>query len=78
MKFVKMTLVGGTRGGVEVSGGVRALLLPVSDLSAEPWGQASSSYSPVKSAGGLLQRLYWIQDPETITIELWLWFFQMG
>ena len=62
--------MGGIRGGVEASRGVGALLLPASDLLVEPWGLASSSCSPVGSAGGLLRGLRRVQDPGAIANEL--------
>ena len=55
--------MGETRGGVgasveiEASKEVKALLLPASNLFAGSWKPANSSYFPVGSAGGLLQRL---------------------
>ena len=45
----------GTKSRVGALGGVGALLLPVSDLFAWPWGPTSSFCSPVRLAGGLLQ-----------------------
>ena len=65
INLVKRSLeVGGTRGRVEASGGVRASSLPALDLSGAP---ASSSYSPGMSAGGLTQGLCRVvQDPGAI------------
>ena len=46
MNFVKRSSEGGgTRGGLGASGGIRALLLPASNLSAKPSALASSSCS---------------------------------
>ena len=61
--------MGRTRDGVGASGGVEASLLPASDLFAGSWGLASSSYFPVRSVGGLLQRLCQARDPEAIVME---------
>ena len=69
MNFVKKSLVGGTRGEIRASGGVKALSLPASDLSAGLWGLASSFCSPVGSARGLLQGFHHTQDSGTIAIE---------
>ena len=57
MNFVKKSLVEETKGGVGALEGVRALLLPTSDLSTGPWGPASSSCSSMKLVKGLLQGL---------------------
>ena len=57
---------GGTRGVVEASGGVRASLLPASNLSAGFWVPTSLSYS-VRSIGGLTQdRRQVVQDSGAI------------
>ena len=67
MNFVKRSLEkGGTRGRVRASEGVRALLLPTSDLRPGLWALASSSYS-VGLTKGLIQALCWgVQDPKAI------------
>ena len=62
--------MGGTRGGVGVSGKIEALLLPASDLPARSWELANSSCSPMGSAGRLLQGFYRAQDLGTIAMEL--------
>ena len=78
INFVKKSLVGGTRGRVGASRGVEALLLPASDLFAEPWRLASSFCSPMGLAKRLLQGLRQAQDPGAIAMKIWSWFFQMG
>ena len=70
MNFVKKSSMGETRGGIRASRGVRALLLPTSDLPTGPWGLASSSCSSVGSAKGLLQELRQAQDPGAIAMKL--------
>ena len=69
MNFVKKSSVGGTRGGVGASRGVEALSLPAFNLPAGPWGLASSSCSPMGSAGGLLQGLRQARDLGAIAME---------
>ena len=63
----------GIRGGVGASGGVRALvgasLLPALNPRTGPW-PASSSCSPVGSAGGLTWGLCRAQDPGAIAMEI--------
>ena len=44
----------GASGGIGVSGEVKTLLLPASNLFAGLWGPASSFYSPVGLARELL------------------------
>ena len=61
MNMVKRSLeVGGTKGGVEASGGVgpsvRVLLLLALDFFAEHWAPASSSSSPVGLTKVLTQK----------------------
>ena len=60
----------GASGGVKALEEVRALLLPASDLFARPWGPASSSCSPVGSAGGFLQGLYRAWNSGAIVIKI--------
>ena len=67
---MKKSSVGKTNGEVETSKRIRASLLPVSDLSTRLGGPASLSYSLVRLAGGLLQRLCQAQDPGAIVIEI--------
>ena len=65
MNFVKRSLAGGgTRGGVEALGRVRASSLLTSDFFGAP---ASSSYSPGILVGGLTQGLHRVgRDPGAI------------
>ena len=62
-----------TRGRVEASGKVKALvetlLLPTLNLLTGPW-PASSSCSPIRLAGGLMQKLHQAQDLGAIAIEI--------
>ena len=62
--------MGGIKGGIGASKRVGASLLPISDLFAGSWGPASSSCSPVRSAGRLLQGLCQARDPRAIAIEI--------
>ena len=65
----------GTRGGVRASKGVGASVGASSLLALNPWTgpwPASSSYSPVGSAEGLIQRLRRAQDPRAIAIDIGL------
>ena len=62
--------MGGIRGRVGASEGIGVLLLLASDLSAGFWGPASSSCSPIRLAGGLLQRFCLAQDPGAIGIKI--------
>ena len=63
MNFVKKFLVGEIRdrveasGGIRASRGIRALLLLIFYLFAEPWETAILSYSLMRSVKGLLQGL---------------------
>ena len=76
MNFVKKSLVGGTRGRVGALGGIKALrkigilLLLISDLFARLWELASSFCSLIRSAQGLLQGFYQVQDLRAIMIEI--------
>ena len=70
MNFVKKSLVGGTRGEIGASRGVKALSLPTSDLPARPWRLASLSCSSVRLAKRLLQGLCRAQDPGAIEMEI--------
>ena len=70
MNFVKKSLIGGTRGGVGALEGIRASLLPASDLLAWLWGLANSSCFSIRLAGGLLQGFRQARDLETIAMEL--------
>ena len=74
INLVKRSLVKGrTKGRVGASKGVGAsvgaLSLSVLNLRTEPW-PASLSYSPVGSAGGLMQEFCQAQDLEAIAIEI--------
>ena len=62
--------MGGIRGRVEASGGIRALLLPASDFPARLWKLANLSCSPVRLARGLLQKFRQAQNPEVIAMEM--------
>ena len=78
MNLVKRSSkVGGTRGGVRASGGVKASigasLLPTLDLFARLWVLASSSSSSAKSTKVWTQSLRRIErDLEAIT-KVWSW-----
>ena len=67
MNLVKRSLeVRGTRGRMEVSGGIGALLLPALDPLTGPWTPASSSSCPAGLTELLTQKLQQAQDPEAI------------
>ena len=70
MNFVKKSLVGGIRDGIEVLEGVKALLLPISYLSTRLWGPVSSFCSLVGLARGFLQGFCQAQDFEAIVIKI--------
>ena len=63
----------GTRGGIGASGGVGASVgassLPALNPRTGPW-PASSSCSPVGSAGGLTRGLRRARDPGAIAMEI--------
>ena len=74
MNLVKGSLVErGTKGRVEVSGGVKALvkasLLSTLNLLTRLW-LANSSYFPIKLAGGLTQKLCQARDPRAVAIKI--------
>ena len=54
MNFVKRSWVGQTIAGVKALGGVKALLLLVSDVFVGPWGLTRLSYSLLGLVKGLL------------------------
>ena len=66
----KSSEIGGTRGGVEASGGIRASVgassLPALDLLAGPLALASSSSFPTGLTGVLTRGLRQGRDPGTI------------
>ena len=74
MNLVKKSLIeGGTKGGVGISGGVKALikalLLLALNPQTGPW-PVSSSCSPVELARGLTQKLHRAQDFKAIVMEI--------
>ena len=74
MNVVKRSLMeGGTRGRVRAFGGVEASVeassLPALNPRIGPW-PASSSYSSMGSAGGLMRGLRRAQDPGAIAIKI--------
>ena len=64
-----------TRGGVEASGAVRALvgasLLPIFNLFTRFWLE-SLFFSLIRLARGLTQELYLVWDLGAIAMEIWI------
>ena len=62
-----------TRGGIKAFGGIGASVGALSLTALNPrtgFWRASSSYSPVRLAGGLTQGLYQARDPGAIAMEI--------